>query len=933
MLVTALTLSTVYMPQASAKKRVEKLSVDSVAVNGYQRIKNNRLTSSVESKDMSKLKVDGVNNVTKLLEGKFSDLVTMDNSGEINSTTRIRLRGTSTLIGNREPLWVLDGVIINDPVNVSPDDLNNPDYVNRIGNAIAGVNPNDIERIDVLKDASATAIYGTRGANGVIVITTKRGKAGKTRVGYSGTVTLRKRPSYSDHKYFSSTTADRVTIPGEATGDATQTDTNTDWFSLLTHNSLSHSHSVNLSGGSEKVRFYTAVGYTSEDDVIKNNNSRRYNAMAKVNFDLSSKLKLDVNMSGNVSTREYLPTDVNIVDYAMTASRSIPAYTKDGSYYMYQKYYNMNGAYDGYYEYNFLREMSYSSINQKTNEVLANICLKYQPISDLTIQGSFSTNIANANIDTWHGERSWYISSMRGCNYDEEIPTYSYIPFGGEIKQESYKTLNWTARLQADYDTYLDSNKEHNLNATLGIESSTTNYTGETYTERCYYKDRGKTFASNISSNYYNYWTWMRSNVPFLTDNKTNIASVYASVAYTFKNYFTIGANARNDASNRYGKSINNSMAPVWAVSGRANVLSILNVKPSWMNALAVKASYGDQGNMMKNLSNYLLLNKGLTNSIYSEETSTVKSYAVKDLDWEKTHNLNVGIEASFLNNRLQVSAEYYNRKTVNAYMYRKVQDVNGYTSALMNVGTIENNGFNIAVSAVPVKTKDFSWNISANLSKVSNKVKARPDASKYDINDYLNGTAIVDGEAIGTFYSYKYTGTNSSNGAPVIDFDDTKDENASIDYTKVLEKSGKREPDVMGSVNNSFAYQNWQLGVSFLYSFGAKTRLLRQYDAYTNEGTTTTTDFTPWHQYDYSNARLANASYVRLSDISLTYDFERKILHKIGLERLALSLTACNLYTWCSKDLKGQTPTQSGFADIQLSYTPSFTFGLNLSF
>lgn len=933
MLLTALAASTVYMPQASAQKRTTKISVDTVAVNGYQQIGNKRLTSSIESKDMSKLKVDGVNNVAKLLEGKITDLVATDNSGEINATTRFRLRGNSSLIGNCEPLWVLDGVIINDPVNLSANDLNNPDYVNRIGNAIAGVNPNDIERIDVLKDAAATAVYGTRGANGVIVITTKSGKSGKTRVGYSGTVTMRKRPSYSDHKYFSQTTADRVTIPGAPTGDNTQSDTNTDWFSLLTRNALSHSHALNLSGGSEKVRFYTSVGYTSEDDVIKDNNSRRYNAMAKVNFDLSRKLKLDVNMSGNVSTREYKPTDVNAIHYAMTTSRTIPAYTEDGAYYIYQKYKDMEGAYDGYYDFNILREMSYTGINQKTNEVLANICLRYQPVRDLTIQGSFAANIANANIDTWHGERSWYISSMRGSNYDEPIPTDSYIPFGGEIIQESYKTLNWTARLQADYDTYLGGNKDHNLNATLGVESSTNNYSGESYTQRCYYKDRGKTFASNISSSYYNYWTWMRSNVPFITDNKTNIASIYASVAYSFKNYFTIGANGRYDASNRYGKSINNSMAPVWSVSGRANILSILNVKPDWMNTLAVKVSYGDQGNMLKNLSNYTIINKGATNSIYGEQTSTVKSYANKDLDWEKTHNLNVGIEASFLHDRLQISAEYYNRKTVNAYMYRQVLDVNGYTTALTNAGTIENNGFNVAVSAIPVKTKDFTWNISANLSKVNNKVKARMADDTYNINDYLNGTAIVDGESIGTFYSYKYTGTNTSDGTPVIDYNETKDETAGTDYTKLLEKSGKRTPDVVGSVNNSFTYQNWQLGVSFLYSFGAKTRLLRQYDAYSNDDPTITEDYTPWHMYDLSNARVANASYVRLSDLSLTYDFERKILRKIGFQRLALTLTASNLYTWCSKDLKGQTPTQSGFADIQLSYTPSFTFGVNLSF
>ena len=175
-------------------------NLQDVVVTGYQQLDRRNLTSSVVSKDMSELMRGGVSDVSKLLEGQIPDLIATNASGEVNATNKIRIRGTSTLIGNREPLWVLDGVILTDPVNLTSDVLNDPDYVNRIGNAISGINPQDIKRIDVLKDAAATALYGTRAANGVIVVTTKSGREGKPIISYSAQFTMRKRPYYTDSK-------------------------------------------------------------------------------------------------------------------------------------------------------------------------------------------------------------------------------------------------------------------------------------------------------------------------------------------------------------------------------------------------------------------------------------------------------------------------------------------------------------------------------------------------------------------------------------------------------------------------------------------------------------------------------------------------------------------------------------------------------------
>lgn len=176
----------------------EATQIDEVVITGYQTVDRRKSTSSVTTVKMEDLNIPGVSSIDQMLQGRVPDLIMMNNSGEVGVVPKLRIRGTSTLIGNREPLWVLDGIVMQDPVDIPASDLNDPDYINRIGNAIAGINPQDIERIDVLKDAAATALYGTRAANGVIVVTTKKGRVGRPIVTYNMSTTLRQRPSYND---------------------------------------------------------------------------------------------------------------------------------------------------------------------------------------------------------------------------------------------------------------------------------------------------------------------------------------------------------------------------------------------------------------------------------------------------------------------------------------------------------------------------------------------------------------------------------------------------------------------------------------------------------------------------------------------------------------------------------------------------------------
>lgn len=376
-------------------------------------------------------------------------------------------------------------------------------------------------------------------------------------------------------------------------------------------------------------------------------------------------------------------------------------------------------------------------------------------------------------------------------------------------------------------------------------------------------------------------------------------------------------------------------------------------------------------------------------NSFYNEMTSSVAYFANPELKWEKTRSVNVGLESSFLQNRLQFGIEYYYKNTSDAFMDKTISDVNGYTSYVVNSGNIINSGYNLNLTATPIKMKNFYWIFSGNLSKVFNKVKTAPGAETYQLNDFLTGSAVVQGQPVGTFYSYKFLGLSPVNGGPILE--DWEDRYAEIKegseydtYTKVLVPSGKREPDLTGSINNTFTYKQWRLSSTFLYNFGAKTRLFRIFDGYSNSGAFNSEeninkDFLNrwqkpgdenrtnipavlgpgsdsyymysshwssgypwtgaviaqdwWSMYDYSTARVVSANYVKLSSLSLTYEFDQKTLQRLGLGRLAITLSGYNLHTWCSSELRGQTPTQGGFTEVQLSDTPSYTLGVSINF
>ena len=1009
-------------------------SLGEAVVTGYGTISTREKTSAITSLKMEEILMPGMTSLEQALEGRVPDMVFMQNSGEVGATARMRIRGTSTLIGNREPLWVLDGIPLSDPVDVTNEQLNDPDYINYIGNAISGINPQDIERVDVLKDAAATALYGTRAANGVIVVTTKKGEPGPPRITYNSQLKYTARPRYSDRDIYLMNSQERVqfgqelmnlhyTFPNHMTmvgyegayhrfvtgqtdyngflAEVQRAETvNTDWFKLLTHDTFNHNHTVALSGGSETARYYASLGYNREEGVQLHHNNDRYTASLNMQTRIAKVIQANIRLNANVQKKTQLPGEIDLLGYAYGTTRALPAFNNDGSYFFYQRHaYNVgtdkNEQYK--YAYNILNEIENAEKLYSSNGIMAALDLTYRfkTLLDLTLTTSYQRT--HSDNSTWFGEKSNYAAQLRNAEYGQApIPGdygLSDMPYGGVYNTGTNVNENFTLRAQANFRHALGEKKQHLLSASLGYEMNVSNTDGFSENTRGFFKSRGLKYVNMTAeemNRFPKYASWVAHNHPTLRADKTHRLSGYAIFSYSYGSLFSLSANTRFDASNKFGSRSNEKFLPVWSASGMLNLKSLLLRQYDAVSDLRLRTSFGKTGNMVDNQTPNLLLRQESLDTYYGENVAKVDALPNPYLRWEQTDQWNVGVDASLFDYRLTVGVDAYYKHTKDAFDNTLVSPFNGVENYVMNGSDITNSGFSINLSAYLLKTRDWSWLVSANYSVVYNSINTKT-ANKYKIEKYLNGTAIMDRKSIGTFYSYNFIGLDPQNGLPL--FDDYRDRQHLLEgqpLDRIMERvgvvSGSREPNFAGSFYSTLRYQQWSLSASFNYALGNKIRKFALYkdvlDGVSSENNVRK-EFTHrwrkpgderhtqlpslispsdpafgdnryhwsaatpaatqgfeafadnyWMMYDNSNARVVSGSYLRLSNLALRYQFSRKQLKGLPFSNLAFDAAMTNVFTLKSSALEGQDPTQSGFSlQTSLSLRPSFTFGLRVSF
>ena len=1032
------------------------MELEEVTVStGYYKVDKRHLTSSVTTLKMDDIMQPGVGTLDQMLEGRIPGMIFMQNSGQVGAAPKIKIRGTTTLLGSTAPLWVLDGVILTDPVNVDPASINDLDFVNLLGNAISGLNPEDIEKLDVLKDASATAIYGPKASNGVIVITTKKGKVGAPSVSYSLSGTFRQRPRYTDRSVDVMNSQERIDFSKEVVRkkqvipdlssyvgyEAAYNDyvngvmssdefirkvkfmetVNTDWLGLLMQDTYSHAHTLSVSGGSENVRYYTSLGYSNENGNLKGEENSRYSAMAKVDINYE-KFVMSFNLNGNVQKKEYTPQEVGLMTYALNTARSVGAYNEDGSLMFYQRDNDLRHTY--LKPFSIINERKNTSDDIQSNAIGMSANIEYRVIPCLKAGVQFSYGISNFEERVYFGVKSWYAANLRKEYFpgsdNEGVASNSEMPIGGELRLNNTKNENYSVRVNLAFNKFLDKENAHQFQASVIGELSSTLYTGFAITKRGYIPERGMLFDDvNLSDSwgyleFPNYDGWLKSDASakgILTHNLTRQVGLVGTLFYGYKDAYIFNANMRIDGSNKFGDTSNEKLNPIWSVSGRWNIHENLLSNKWWINTLALKASFGYQGNMSAQDSPNLIIQRKGTHWAFDELYSSIKYYPNPHLKWERTSTYNIELEYSLFNNKLVGNFSYYYRHTTDVFMSKTVSRINGVSSYTVNRGTLNNQGFEFDINFTPIENlgaggekRGFVWRINPNFGSVFNqlvdKIKSKDKVLQDEIRygDYLDGRVQVAGRPVNTFYSYKFKGLDPKDGRPTFYGTDANeivgtDKNGNeITRQKsyelmtlgdvcmeVMEHSGCREPFLQGSISNYLGWRNWGLSFNLAYSVGAKIRLLQMYgsnnsavpapvmnmrgefvhrwrrpgdeeftnvpgllDAKSYEKTRTPWwndkpyEFagTIWNMYDNSNVRVVSGDYLKLTSLSLRYIVPERICHKMYMKSAYLNVSGTNLFTLCSKKLKGQDPSQSGSSElINISVRPTYSLSLNVTF
>lgn len=986
-------------------------SIDEIVVTGYQEIDRRKLASSILSIKGSDLMGGEYLSIDKMLQGRLPGVAVMNMSSTPGAAPKIRIRGSSSITGNREPVWVIDGIILEETVNISTEELNSPDKINLIGNAIGSVNPEDIERVDILKDASATAIYGIKAANGVIVVTTKRGKKQKPSISYTATLGMTAAPTYKN--MFRMNSADRIDMSIEMqerglsfgykpsdigyegalqhlwNKDISYQEfqqqvkalkgLNTDWYDLLFSNSFSHQHSVSITGGGDRSDYYMSVGYANDQSVTMGEGLERYNVLAKLNTQINRNLRLGLKVSASLSKTKHPHPTVDLYQYAYNTSRAIPLLTATNDLYSYTKESGANGD----LPYNIMNELNHggNSVDNSTISVSAN--LDWNVASWIKYSSVLGVSRGNVTQEDWADEQSYYISSMRQSPYGVMLPNpsedpsfaeiKSLLPFGGELVTTNTRQTSYTWRNSL---ALMKSFGSHEVSGSIGQELRSSKYDGLKSTQYGYLPDRGKQFVDIDPTIWKRYASLLMNHPDVVTDTKNNVISLYATAAYVYDSRYIFNFNIRTDGSNKFGQSKSVRFLPIWSVSTRWNVMNEQFMKKvNFLDDLAIRASYGIQGNVHPDQTPNLIASLGSLESLSQEYVSTLHKLPNDKLKWEKTQSYNVAVDWAFWNNRVYGSLDVYYKKGLDQVVTKSVAPSTGAISVSINDGDVENKGWDLAVSVVAVQTKNWMWSMSFNTGKNYNKV-LNAGNSTVTWQDYIMGTLVSNGNAVNSFYSYKFDKLDS-NGYPTFKDTNEKDEagNAVVYtqqemYDRAFVLSGKHEPDLTGGFSTFLKYKNITLNALFSFSFGNKIRLNDLYessgqrlpypdqnmsseyvDRWREPGDEDRTNIpvlsgstlqisdrdvtyriadNKWEMYNKSDIRVVSGSFLRCRSMSIRYDLKPEWLKEIYLKGASVSFDAGNVFVIKDKALKGRDPEQIGFGSR--SIPPQRSYSLRFS-
>ena len=855
-------------------------SLEEVVVVGYGTQKKESLTGAMANIKGEKLKDITSATVENMLNGKVSGVYVAPGSGRPGSTGAIIIRGQTSINGATAPLWVVDGVIV--------------------GNSAGDLNPDDIETMTVLKDAASTAIYGSEGANGVVVVTTKQAKHEKMSISLSakaglstlnrGNLEMMDGAEFYDY-YKSFQNVESVNFPR---WNEDLRNSNFDWFKLAKKTGSTQDYNLTLNGGSQNIQSMFTLGYFKEEGAVKGYDMNRYSTRIKVVYKPYEWLTIKPNISGSRTNDKDKQYSVGAM-YSMMPWDS--PYDEEGNL--------VPNYYSGW-------------VNSKATNYLNDLAAgDYSTSTTYDLSGGLDFDIQIAPWLTFSSVNNYsYYNSQTHGYYDPKSSSGEGV--NGRTTEYNYvSTRRYTNQLLR----FKKSWGKHNVNALLAYEFN--DYEMK-YTD---------VYATGFISGFEDFMTAAKPEMA--TGYRTAWAkqSYFTQWRYDYDSRYYGELSLRRDGRSNFGS--NNRYGNFFSVSGAWNINNESWFKADWVDQLKLRAAFGSVGNVPTSLyPSYSLYSVGAT---YNENPGAlISQIGNKDLTWEKTYTTGVGVDASFWQNRLHATLDYYIKNTSNILYQVPVTGLVGVTSIWKNIGKMRNTGIELTVGGDIIRTKDLTWNVTANISHNSNELrdlyKQRDANGNYVVKPVLisDGTSIAGtaqrileiGEPVDTYYMKEWAGVNPEDGKPQWYMDDANGNKVVTDsYSKAsYYKCGKASPDVYGSFSTSLFYKNFDLQANFGYSLGGQIysyyrqefdsdgayagdrnqmKLQKGWSRWEKPGDIATHPRAMYNNQDKGNLAssryLESSDYLKLRSLTLGYNFDLK---KYGIQTLRLSISGENLFT-----------------------------------
>lgn len=943
--------------------------VQIVAV-GYGDVRRRDLTGSIGSADMKDLVKTPVSNIAENLGGRIAGVQVSSSDGGPGDNFDIVIRGAGSLTGSTAPLYVIDGF----PSETS---------------GLSSLNPNDIESIDILKDASATAIYGARGANGVVIVTTKKGGAGKPTITYNGSLKIsnvKNTPEMMDGYEF-------VLLQQEIMGNGEDFKNNYitdlypsiddylhapsyDWQDYIYRTALSHSHHVSMTGGQGDLKYTTSLSFDDTQGVIINSGVKRYQGRVNLSQKINDKLKIDFtgNYASNVQDGPTVSTSTTAMStaymYSVWSFRPVSPTGSDLLNQMYDEGVNMSED----YRFNPVKSAQNEYRHKTTNNLQFNVGVEYELLKNLKLKVTAGYVARDYKNEEFNNSQTRTGNSHPSNTQSKGINAYLY-----QSEDRSYLNENTLS--------YQLNKKAHSFNALLGMSvQKNTSYIHSIRTEQ-------------ISNESFGMAGLDKGSNPVVSSSKgeNKLMSYFGRINYNYDSRYYVTATMRADGSSKFAKGNRWGYFPSGSLAWAFQRESFVSENLDWLSNGKLRFSYGQTGN--NRIGNYDYMAHLITNDNvykYPWNGEFTKGYVLSSmynekLKWETTEQLDFGLDLGFLDGRINLNMDYYIKTTKDLLLDADISASSGFSTATLNVGKLRNSGFELTLETTNIKTKDFTWTSNFNIAFNKNEIIALNSGQPYMTsyiswdNKYKTVPAYISkvGESAGKMYGFVYEGTYKYE-----DFDKTTGANGEDVYTlkegipyytagtqpgdpkykdldgngEINEKDkttiGNGQPKHIGGFSNNFVWKNFDLNIFFQWSYGndilnanrlvfenpsskQNTNMFASYiNRWTPENPTSNMPRARAQgSSEYSSLYVENGSYLKLKNISLGYNFDAKLLKPLHISNARVYVSAENIATitgYSGSDPEVSTrnsPLTPGFDWSAYPRSLNVSFGLNVTF